>query len=670
MEWNHAWLNYNKKLTNKDVIGFTKIVSSHDGIVIQNARMELKKAFLGLYKISLVEEINSAYNLHIEDKGVILLSLNKGDKENVILDEAYQIAYKNGNIEISSFGEVGILYGVFAFLRKLQVGIALEDMQVVEGPSNPLRMLNHWDNMDGSIERGYAGNSIFFENHEIIINERTRDYARLCASIGINGIAINNVNVKDSATYLITDRYLDKLTELSSIFTSYGIKLFLSINFAAPVEMGELETADPLDERVMAWWKNKTSELFERIPDFGGYVVKADSEFRPGPFTYNRSHSDGANMLGRALKPHGGILIWRCFVYNCKQDWRDRKTDRARAAFDHFAPLDGEFDDNVILQIKNGPMDFQVREPVSPLIGGLIKTNIILEFQVTQEYTGQQKHVCYLLPMWKEVLEFNTFVKEDQSKVKDIVAGRTFPMKYSGITAVANVGNDFNWTGHDLALCNWYGYGRLLFNTELTEEEIAREWIMLTFGDEKEIMDVVLKLLNNSWATYEKYTSPLGIGWMVNPNHHYGPNIEGYEYSKWGTYHRADHKGIGVDRTTKGTGYTTQYLEPNATMYEHKETCPEELLLFFHYVTYDYVLKSGKTLIQHIYDTHFEGVEEVEEMLRQWSYLDGIIDEGTYKRVLDRLQLQLESSIEWRDMVNSYFYRKSGIGDSLNRTIY
>ena len=265
MEWNHAWLNYNKKLTNKDVIGFTKIVSSHDGIVIQNARMELKKAFLGLYKISLVEEINSAYSLHIEDKGVILLSLNKEDKENVILDEAYQIAYKNGNIEISSFGEVGILYGVFAFLRKLQVGIALEDMQVVEGPSNPLRMLNHWDNMDGSIERGYAGNSIFFENHEIIINERTRDYARLCASIGINGIAINNVNVKDSATYLITDRYLDKLTELSSIFTSYGIKLFLSINFAAPVEMGELETADPLDERVMAWWKNKTSELFERI---------------------------------------------------------------------------------------------------------------------------------------------------------------------------------------------------------------------------------------------------------------------------------------------------------------------------------------------------------------------------------------------------------------------
>lgn len=670
MKWSSAWLNYNKKLDNKGVIELTKIISNDNSIVIQNAMKELKEAFLGLYNIALIEEKISSNKLHEDDKGAILLGLKKTDKEDTFLDESYQITYKKGNIEISSASEVGILYGVFSFLRNLQLGKSLQDMNLFEKPSNPLRMLNHWDNMDQSIERGYAGDSIFFQNNEIIINERTYDYARLCASIGINGIAINNVNVKDAATYLITDRYLDKLTILSSIFTSYGIKLFLSINFAAPVDMGELDTADPLDEKVIAWWRNKSSELFERIPDFGGYIVKADSEFRPGPFTYNRTHSDGANMLARALKPHGGILIWRCFVYNCKQDWRDRKTDRARAAYDHFAPLDGKFDDNVILQIKNGPMDFQVREAVSPLFGALKNTNVILEFQVTQEYTGQQKHVCYLVPMWKEVLDFNTYAKEEFAKVKDIVSGKTFPMKYSGITAVANVGNNYNWTGHDLALCNWYGFGRLLFNTELTGEEIANEWIQLTFGNEKKVIDIILKILKDSWATYEKYTSPLGIGWMVNPSHHYGPNIEGYEYSKWGTYHRADHKGIGVDRTTKGTGYTTQYLEANASMYENKETCPEELLLFFHYVSYDYMLKSGKTLIQHIYDTHFEGVEEVENMIEQWKQLDGLIDEGIYNRVSMRLEMQLESSIEWRDMVNTYFYRKSGIGDKLNRTIY
>ncbi|MBQ2609658.1 MAG: alpha-glucuronidase, partial [Butyrivibrio sp.] len=566
--------------------------------------------------------------------------------------------------------ENGVLYGVFEILRELSCGKDLEDISVVKAPSNPLRMMNHWDNMDGSIERGYSGESFFFENDDMYVDERTVDYARFMASVGINGIVINNVNVKGAATYLITDRFFDKVKELQDIFADYGIKLYLSINFAAPIELGGLEVCDPLDEGVIAWWQAKSKEVFEKLPGFGGYLVKADSEGRPGPFTYGRTQADGANMLADAVAPYGGIIIWRCFVYNCTQDWRDYKTDRARAGYDYFKDFDGEYHDNVILQIKNGPMDFQIREPISPLLGGLTKTNQLLEVQIAQEYTGHQIDLCYLIPMFKEVLDFRTYCSEENDTVADIVSGRTMGNKLAGMAAVINTGNDFNWTGNDLAAANLYGFGRLAYNTELSSEEIAREWVALTFDMDKASEDKLTDMLLKSREIYEKYTSPLGIGWMVTPHVHYGPSVDGYEYSRWGTYHRADHKGIGVDRSDKGTGYAQQYYEPNASAYNDPEKCPEELLLFFHHIPYTWKLKSGQTLIQYIYDSHFEGEAEAEQLAADWNSLKDVVDSEVFARVAERFELQVANAKEWRDQVNSYFFRKSDIADEKGRKIY
>ncbi|UQZ32680.1 alpha-glucuronidase [Paenibacillus sp. PK3_47] len=585
---------------------------------------------------------------------------------------AIRTSEAEGCIAVGAAAPAGVLYGVFHLLRMMGTMQSIERLDEVVHPVNGLRMINHWDNFDGSVERGYAGRSFFYDNHSFIEDmDRIRDYARLMSSTGINAIAINNVNVHALETKFISERYLPDVARIAGVFREYGIRLFLSVNFAGPVTEGDTETADPLDPGVRKWWQNKAAQICAAIPDFGGFVVKADSENRPGPFTYGRDHADGANMLAEALEPYGGIVIWRCFVYNCKQDWRDRKTDRARAAYDHFKPLDGKFKDNVILQIKNGPMDFQVREPVSPLFGALTETNQIIEFQIAQEYTGQQRHVCYLVPQWKEVLEFNTYAKGEASPVKDIVNGSTWGNRYSGIAAVSNTGNDMNWTGHLLAQANLYGYGRLAWNPQLSAEEIAAEWISLTFGTDAAVADVTSRILMNSWNIYESYTSPLGVGWMINPEHHYGPNVDGYEYSQWGTYHYADRLGIGVDRSVKtGTGYSAQYIGRNAEMYDSLSECPDELLLFFHHVPYTHILRSGKTVIQHIYDTHFEGAERAAGLLSSWSTLKGMIPEGLYIQVEERLQEQAAHAKEWRDIINTYFYRKSGIEDQHSRLIY
>ena len=567
--------------------------------------------------------------------------------------------------------EQGLLYGVFGFLRLLQTRRSLDRLRLVEAPKNPLRMINHWDNLDGSVERGYAGKSLFFRNNELTDDlERVRDYARLLASVGINRIVINNVNVHTEETKLIDSR-LPMVEQLAAIFRPYGIRLFLSINYASPIELGGLPTADPLDPQVRRWWRQRVEAIYRRIPDFGGFLVKADSEHRPGPFTYGRNHAEGANMLAEALAPHGGLVIWRCFVYNCQQDWRDRTTDRARAAYDHFQPLDGAFAANVILQIKNGPMDFQVREPVSPLFGAMPATNQMLELQITQEYTGQQIDLCYLAPQWKEVLEFDTYARGQGSYVKRIVDGSLFQRPYTGIAGVANVGDDPNWTGHLLAQANLYAFGRLGWNPDLTAEEITEEWVKATFGPDPEVVATISRMLLSSWRIYENYTAPLGIGWMVNPGHHYGPNVDGYEYSPWGTYHRADCRGIGIDRTmATGTGYTGQYFPENARRYEEVDTCPDELILFFHHLPYTHRLKNGKTIIQHIYDTHFEGVEQVKELIQSWGRLKGKVDAGRFRQVEERLKKQLVSAEEWRDVINTYFYRKTGIPDQHRRQIY
>ena len=661
-KWTQLWLSYNTRRDagNGRLFGevFFEGFDTQDPI-IQNAWAELSRGLKGMLGVE--PSLNKS---GLSGSGLAVRRLTE------CAAEGFRLSCKDGNLVLEAADGKGVLYGVFHILRQIALERPLDQAQAVCRPDNPLRMLNHWDNMDGSIERGYSGRSFFFEDGEVLVDERTVDYARLAASVGINGVVLNNVNVKDQATWLITDRYFDKAAQIAKIFEGYGIRLFLSLNYAAPMELGGPDSADPLNGEVAAWWKEKFAEVFARIPNLGGFLVKADSEGRPGPFTYGRTQADGANMLADLVKPYGGIIIWRCFVYNCTQDWRDRKTDRARAGYDNFIQTDGDYRDNVILQIKNGPMDFQIREAVSPLLGGMTKTNQMLEVQAAQEYTGQQIDLCYLIPLFKEVLDFKTYCVPGRDTVADVVSGRTFGNKLCGMAAVSNTGNDANWTGNDLAAANFYGFGRLAFTTSLSAEEIAAEWAGMTYSCDKELTAAIVGLLMGSRETYEKYTSPLGIGWMVTPNTHYGPSVDGYEYSRWGTYHRADHLGLGVDRTDSGTGYVRQYHEPNASRYNSVEECPEELLLFFHHLPYTYMLKSGKTLIQHIYDSHFEGVEEVEEMIRTWESLKGRIPEGSYALVRERFERQLHNAREWRDQVNSYFYRKSGINDQKGREIF
>lgn len=663
MEFEQAWLSY--RMIGKDSkwgqIG--KICADLKSPVMQNAVNELQRAWKEMTGTELVKY--SGLLKEDDNRGCIRFVQDGKCKT-----EGYHIYEEGGDVVIAASSDCGMLYGAFELIRQVQAGNPIEGLDMAKEPVMPLRMLDHWDNMDGSIERGYSGNSFFFDHDEVLVDERTVTYARLLASIGINSAVINNVNVKDAATWLITDRYFDKLSQLSEVLAGYGIKLFLSLNYAAPVELGELDSADPLSGEVGEWWKRRMELVFGRIPNLGGFLIKADSEGGPGPFTYGRTHADGANMLAKAAEPYGGLIIWRCFVYNCRQDWRDYKTDRARSGYDNFIGLDGTFHDNVILQIKNGPMDFQVREPVHPLFGGLTDTNQILEVQIAQEYTGQQRHVCYLIPMFKEVLGFHTYVAKPDDTVKDIVSGKTFGQTKCGMAAVANTGNDENWTGHDLAAANLYGFGRLAFDPSVSAKELADEWIVRTFGDDKEVREVLLFILMESWKAYEMYNAPLGIGWMVNPGYHYGPNVDGYEYDRWGTYHRADHQGIGVDRSHNGTGYAGLYREPNASMYDSAESCPDELILFFHHMPYSHKLKTGKTVIQHIYDTHFAGVELVDEMVKRFESLKGKLPDKTYRRMLDRFYHQKEHAREWRDQINTYFYRKSGIADEKGRCIF
>ncbi|MBP5553992.1 MAG: alpha-glucuronidase [Lachnospiraceae bacterium] len=659
------WLGYKNKKENKDCKCLKQILingADQADVITQNAVSELKEGLKAMLDIN--PEITFGSTV-----APATVTCGKDIQDN----EEYSISIDADSLVIDAKSPTAALYAAFDILRTVSTEKKVSDEYAsakTVRPSNSLRMLNHWDNMDGSIERGYSGQSFFYVNNEIVIDDRTRDYARLIASVGINAVVINNVNVKDAASYMITDRYFAKLAELGEIFAGYGIGLYLSLNYASTIEIGGLDSADPLDERVIAWWKDKVAECFAKIPTLKGFLVKADSEGRPGPFTYGRTQADGANMLADIVKDYGGIIIWRCFVYNCKQDWRDYKTDRARAGYDNFMPMDGDYHDNVILQIKNGPMDFQIREPISPLLGGLKKTNQMLEVQIAQEYTGHQIDVCYLMPMFKEILGFKTYCSEKDDTVADIVSGKTFNNRFSGVAAVTNTGNDFNWTGNYLAGANLFGFGRLAFDTDLSSEEIAEEFIKMTISEDKEVVDTIMSILLPSRAIYEKYTSPLGIGWMVTPGVHYGCSVDGYEYDRWGTYHRADHFGIGVDRTDKGTGYALLYNEPNASMYNSPDKCPDELVLFFHHLPYTHKLHSGKTVIQHIYDTHFEGYDEAKGLAAKWDSLKGKVDDEIFENVRERFERQLLNAREWCDQVNSYFYRKSAIPDEKGRQIW
>ncbi|MFF4590719.1 alpha-glucuronidase [Streptomyces sp. NPDC001388] len=582
-------------------------------------------------------------------------------------EEDFTCARRGGTTTVTASGGRGLLYGLFHVVRLGEEAFAGPRPDEVHRPATAVRMLDHWDNVAvhpvmGQVERGYAGGSLFWrEGRARGEPGRVRAYARLLAACGINAVCVNNVNVHETEAHLLTDRIGD-VAAIAGALRPYGIRTHLSVTFAAPVVLGGLSTADPLEAAVREWWARAVRGVYDAIPDFGGFVVKADSEGRPGPFTYGRGHADGANMLAAALAPHGGTVHWRAFVYDHRQDWRDRTTDRARAAHDHFAPLDGEFADNVVLQAKHGPMDFQVREPVSPVLGALPRTRLAVEVQATQEYTGQQRHVCWLGPMWSEVLGFRP----------EGGAGPAVGELAGHLVAVSNAGDDPFWTGHPLAQANLYTFGRLAWRPDADPYRVLDEWIGLTFPSAPERLVAGLHaVLDGSWRTYEKYTAPLGVGFMVQPGHHYGPSVDGYEYSPWGTYHFADRDGIGVDRSAAtGTGYAAQYAEPWAGVYESAATCPDELLLFFHHVPYGHVLRSGKTVVQHVYDTHFEGVEEAEEARRVWAGLADLVEPARHTRVAELFEEQLRSAREWRDQINSYFLRKSGVPDAHGRRIY
>lgn len=561
----------------------------------------------------------------------------------------------------------GALYGTFALLSKIARGQSLAQLNEVQRPSAPVRWVNQWDNLDGSIERGYGGRSIFFEYRSVRADlTRAAEYARLLASVGINGCTVNNVNAD---LHILDTDFIPNLARIADAFRPYGVQFSVAVNVSMPKQVGGLDTFDPLDPRVAEWWQRKFDEVYRQVPDFGGVVVKADSEGQPGPAVYGRNPAEAANVIARALKPHGGIVFYRAFVYNHHLDWNDLKADRARAAYDIFHPLDGKFDDNVIIQIKHGPIDFQVREPASSLFGGLEKTNQAIELQITQEYMGQQQHTVFLVPMWKEVLNFDMRVNGRHTPVKEMVAGRSFHRSTGGYVGVANVGVSTNWLANHLALANLYGFGRLAWNPDLTSQAIADQWTRLTFGNDPDVVQKVSQIQLASWPVYESYTGVLGLQTLTNiANAHYGPAPESQERNGWGQWIRADHDAVGMDRTiATGTGYIGQYSPEVQKIYEPVANTPDDLLLFFHHVPYTYKLRSGKSVIQTIYDSHYDGAARTNDFVATWRPLRGHVDDERYGDVLAQLDYQSGHAIVWRDAINNWFHRISGIPDAKGR---
>ncbi|KAK4148663.1 alpha-glucuronidase A [Chaetomidium leptoderma] len=590
-----------------------------------------------------------------------------------LVDDGFYLDVSRGKVLILGQNERGALYGAFHYLSVLAQGNC-SDFTLTSNPDAPIRWVNQWDNMQdggthGSVERGYGGDSIFFWDGKVRDDlTRAAQYARLLASIGLNAVVANNVNA-DAKT--LTPENMDGLARIADVFRPYGVQLGVSLNFAAPETLGGLSSFDPLDETVINWWQGITDALYKRIPDMAGYLVKANSEGQPGPMTYNRTLAEGANMFAHTLKPYGGIILFRAFVYdhrtlNQTLDW---KADRANAAGNYFDGLDDKFEDNVVIQIKNGPIDFQVREPVSPLFSHLVKTGAAIELQVSQEYLGQQAHLVYLAPMWKEILDFDFRVDGKPSRTSDIVGGKRFPRKLGGYAGVVNVGTNTTWLGSHLAMSNLYAYGRLAWDPSATSEGILQEWTKLTFSDDKKVLDVITKLSMESWPAYENYSGNLGIQTLTDILlGHYGPNPASQDGNPWGQWTRADADTIGMDRTVwNGTGFSGQYPPEIAAMYEDVATTPDNLLLWFHHVPYTQVLKSGKTVIQHFYDAHYAGSATAQTFPELWKTLKGRIDDERYEHVLYRLVYQAGHSLVWRDSVNTFYFNKSGIADTGGR---
>ncbi len=549
-------------------------------------------------------------------------------------DDGFALSGNEDSIVVRARRDIGLLYGAFDVLRRqvTQGGIS----PVEQHPTFRLRLLNHWDNIDGSIERGYAGKSIFewFHLDETLL----REYARANASIGINGAVLNNVNASPK---ILTGEYLDEVRKIADLLRPYGIRVYLSINFATPLSLGDTRTADPKNSRVRQWWKRKAKEIYAIIPDFGGFLVKANSEGQPGPGDYQRTHADGANMLADALEPYGGTVIWRCFVYGANH----KGEDRVKQAVSEFKPLDGKFRKNVILQTKNGPLDFQPREPYSPVFDQISETPNMAELQITQEYTGQSRHLVYLAPMWKEFF-------------RDVE-----PEWLAGVAGVANIGKDRNWCGHHFSQANWYAFGRLAWDPSLSSEQIAREWLEQTFCSDENFVFMMSTIMEESRETCVDYMMPLGLHHIFKFDHHYGPEPDGFKADyplEWCPvyYHQADSAGIGFDRSSRGTDAVSQYREPFASMYDRPETCPENLLLWFHHVPWNYRMKDGSTLWESLQFHYNQGVINVESYRNIWhNKMRHYVDEQRWREVDERLQEQVDNAREWRDVCLDYFGR-------------
>jgi len=560
-------------------------------------------------------------------------------------------------IVIAANSDVGVLYGAFALLERIATNQRLDALSVVSAPRLRYRLLDHWDNLNRTIERGYAGFSLWdWQKLPDYLDPRYRDYARANASIGINGSVITSVNANATS---LTAPWLAKAAALAKVFRPYGIRVYLTARFSAPIEIGGLKTADPLDPEVAAWWKRKVDEIYRFIPDFGGFLVKANSEGQPGPQDYKRSHADGANVLADALAPHGGIVMWRAFVYS-----NEAPDDRARQAYNEFKPLDGAFRKNVMVQVKNGPIDFQPREPFHPLFGAMPKTPLMMEFQITQEYLGFATHLVYLAPLFEEALEADTWAKGKGSTVAKVIEGGVDPYALTGMAGVSNIGTDRNWCGSVFACANWYAFGRLAWDPELGSDAIADAWIRQTFTSAPAFVEPVKKMMLGSREAAVDYMTPLGLHHQMARNHHYGPGpwVSGGPRADWTSpyYHRADKNGIGFDRSATGSNAVGQYFPEVAARFGSLDKVPEEYLLWFHHVPWDHRMRSGRTLWDELLMRYQAGVDAVRRMQATWAGLSGFVDPERYEQVRAFLAIQEQEARWWRDACVLYFQTFSG----------
>jgi alpha-glucuronidase len=559
---------------------------------------------------------------------------------------------------ISARGDAGILYACFRFLQLMQFGESLEELKMADAPKTDLRMLNHWDNLDRTVERGYAGFSLWnWQKLPEYIDQRYVDYARANASVGINGTVLTNVNAN---ALVLTPGYLEKVAALAGVFRDYGIRVYLTARFSAPMEIGGLDTADPLNEEVRGWWKAKAEEIYQYIPDFGGFLVKANSEGQPGPQSYARSHAEGANMLAEALQPYQGTVIWRAFVYS-----QHDTTDRAKQAYNEFVPLDGKFMENVLIQVKNGPIDFQPREPFHPIFGAMPRTPVMMEFQITQEYLGFSSHLVFLPKLFEEVLRSDTYARGRGSTVASVIDGSLYGHQISGMAGVSNIGNDLNWTGHPFAQANWYGFGRLAWDPNLSADSIADEWLRLTYSSDPGFITLLKPLMLTSREAVVNYMTPLGLHHLFDTGHHYGPGpwVNNLGRPEWNPtyYHQAETYGIGFDRTPGGSNASSLYAPEISSLMNDPGSCPEKYLLWFHHLPWDYQLKDGHSLWDGLALHYQKGVDQVRDMISTWDRAGSFLNESQYREVRMLLDIQLKEAIWWKDACLLYFQTFSGM---------